>query len=64
MIVTDVGIWFCYILTSVFVPNMNNMLIMRKMVKMEEEKNDVIVINEKIEIASESVFIKRIMKPS
>lgn len=43
---------------------MNNMLIMRKMVKMEEEKNDVIVINEKIEIASESVFIKRIMKPS
>lgn len=45
-------------------PNVNNMLIMRKMVKMEEEKNDVIVINEKIEIASESVFIKRIMKPS
>lgn len=43
---------------------MNNMLIMRKVVKMEEEKNDVIVINEKIEIASESVFIKRIMKPS
>lgn len=43
---------------------MNNMLIMRKMVKMKEEKNDVIVINVKIEIASESVFIKSIMKPS
>ena len=43
---------------------MNNMLIMRKMVKMKEEKNNVIAINKKIEIASESVFIKRIMKPS
>lgn len=43
---------------------MNNMLIMRKIVKMKEEENNVIAINKKIEIASESVFIKRIMKPS
>ena len=44
--------------------NMNNALTVRKMVKMKKEKNDVIVINVKNEIASESVFIKSIMKPS
>lgn len=43
---------------------MNNALTVRKMVKMKKEKNDVIVINVKNEIASESVFIKSIMKPS
>lgn len=44
--------------------NMNNALTVQKMVKMKKEKNDVIVINVKNEIASESVFIKSIMKPS
>ena len=44
--------------------NMNNGLTVRKMVKMKKEKNDVIVINVKNEIASESVFIKSIMNPS